>query len=194
MGGSVWFPVLGIISIRGKPARGQMWVEQYWTSISLTHWGWVMHICISKLTIIGSGKGLSAGQCQAIIWINAGILLIWTLGTNSSEILSKIHTFSFKKMHLKMSAKWQSICLCLSVLKVLAYLVHNTLFEQIPVIQYLGFGHFDCLFSANKILMGLWLNCILSFEITHFLLAGTLLHYGALFQCQCSISHFRFIM
>ena len=65
------------------------------------------HICISKLTIIGSDNGLSPGRCQAIIWTNARILLIRTLGTNSSEILSAIGTFSFKKMHLKMlSAKW----------------------------------------------------------------------------------------
>ena len=61
-----------------------------------------MHICISKLTIIGSDNGLSPGQRQAIIWTNAGILLIQTLGTNFREILSEIHTFSFKKMHLKM--------------------------------------------------------------------------------------------
>ena len=70
----------------------------------LTHWGRMMHICISKLTIIGSDNGLSPDQCQAIIWTNAGILLIQTLGTNFSEILSAIHTFSFKKMHLKMAA------------------------------------------------------------------------------------------
>ena len=43
---------------------------------SLIHWGWVMHICIGKLTIIGSDNGLSPGQCQGIIWTNAGIVLI----------------------------------------------------------------------------------------------------------------------
>ena len=49
-----------------------------------------------------------AGQRQAIIWTNAGTLLIRTLGTNFSEILSEIHSFSFSKMHLKMSsAKWR---------------------------------------------------------------------------------------
>ena len=52
-----------------------------------------MHICISKLAIIGSGNGSSPGWCQAIIWTSAGILLIRTLGTNLSEILSKINTF-----------------------------------------------------------------------------------------------------
>ena len=75
----------------------------YW----LTHWGWVMHICISNLIIIGSDNGLAPGRCQAIIWSNDGILLIGTLGSKFSEIASKIHTFSFKKMNLKMSfAKW----------------------------------------------------------------------------------------
>ena len=53
---------------------------------------------------IGSDNGLSPGRRQAIIWTNAGILLIQTLRTNFSEILSEIHTFLFKKMHLKMSS------------------------------------------------------------------------------------------
>ena len=35
-----------------------------------------------------------AGQHQAIIWTNAGILLIKTLGTNVREILSEIDKFS----------------------------------------------------------------------------------------------------
>ena len=73
-----------------------------WISTFITHWGRVTHICISKLIIIGSDNGLSAGQCQAIIWTNAGILSIGPLGTNVSKILIEIHTFSFKKMYLKM--------------------------------------------------------------------------------------------
>ena len=71
----------------------------------LTHWGRVTHICVSKQTKTGSDNGLSPGRRQAIIWTNAGILLIQTLGTNFSEILGEIHSFSFSKMHLKMSAK-----------------------------------------------------------------------------------------
>ena len=75
--------------------------------VQLTHWGRVTHICVSKLTIIGSDNGLSPGRRQAIIWTNAGILLIRTVGTNFSKILGKIHSFSFSKIHLKMSsAKW----------------------------------------------------------------------------------------
>ena len=74
----------------------------------LTHWGRVTHICVGKLTIIGSDNGLAPERRQAIIWTNAGILLIGPLGTNFSEILIEIQTFSFKKIHLKMSsAKWR---------------------------------------------------------------------------------------
>ena len=84
----------------------------------LTHWGQVTHICVGKITIIGSDNGLSPGRRQAIIQTNDGILLIEPLGTNFSEIWSEIHTFSFKKMHLKLSsAKWRPFCLGLNVLK-----------------------------------------------------------------------------
>ena len=75
------------------------------------------HICVVKLTIIGSDNGLSPGRRQAIICTNAGILLIGPLGTNFIEILIGIQTFSFKKMHLKMSsAKWRPFGLGLNVL------------------------------------------------------------------------------
>ena len=83
----------------------------------LTHWGWVIHICLSKQTITDSDNGLLPGQRQVIIWTNAGILLIRPLQTNFSEILFKIHTFSFKKMHLKISSGiWGPFCLSLDVL------------------------------------------------------------------------------
>ena len=76
-----------------------------------------MHICIRKLNIIGSDNGLQPGWCQAIFWTNAGILLTGPLGTSFSIILIEIYTFSFKKMHLKMSpGKWWPSCLCLNVL------------------------------------------------------------------------------
>ena len=83
----------------------------------LTHWGLVTHICVGKLSIIGSDNGLSPGRRQAIIWTNAGILLIEPFETNFSEILIQIHVFSFKKMYLKISSgKWQPFCLGLNVL------------------------------------------------------------------------------
>ena len=61
----------------------------------LTHWGRVAHICIGKLTIIGSDNGLSPERRQAIIWTNAGLLLLtWPLGTNSIEV-----SIEFKHLH-----------------------------------------------------------------------------------------------
>ena len=83
----------------------------------LTHWCRVTHICVGKQTIIGSDNGLSPGRRQAIIWTNAGTLLIGPSGTNFSEISIKILTFSFAKMRLKVSsAKWRPFCLSLNVL------------------------------------------------------------------------------
>ena len=81
----------------------------------LTHWGRVTHICLSKLTSIGSDN---SGRRQAIIWTNAEILLIGPLETNFSENLIAIHTFSFKKMS---SGKWCPFCLGLNVLRLVRY-------------------------------------------------------------------------
>ena len=79
-----------------------------------------MYICVGNLTLIGPDNGLSPGRRQAIIWINAGILLIGPWETNFSEILIGIQTFSLKKMHFKMSsAKWHPFCLGLNVLRVI---------------------------------------------------------------------------
>ena len=64
----------------------------------------------------------TSGQFHRKHWrfklLSSGILLIGTLGTNFSDILSEIYIFSFRKMHLKMSAKWRAFCLCFSVLKL----------------------------------------------------------------------------
>ena len=99
-----------------RPSRS-IWVVSCYRRNFLTHWGRETHICVGKLTIIGSDNGLSPARRQAIIWTNAGILLIGPLGTNFNEILIEIHIFSVKKMHLKMSsAKWRPFCLGPNVL------------------------------------------------------------------------------
>ena len=91
-----------------------------WSS-ALTNWIRVTHICVGKITTIGSDNGLSPWRYQAIIWTNAEILLIGPLRTNLSKILIGIQTFSFTKMHLKMwSAKWRPFCLGLNVLRNLS--------------------------------------------------------------------------
>ena len=48
-----------------------------------------MHKCIGNLTTIGSDKSLAPDWRQAIIWANAGILLIGPIETNFSEISLK---------------------------------------------------------------------------------------------------------
>ena len=119
------------------------------------------HICISKPAIIGSDNGLSPGRRQAIIWTNAGILLVGPLGTNFSEILIGIQLFSFKKMHLKMSsAKWRPFCPGLNVLmlnqiycfrwKVIthSYLNITSLAEQMYLLRLLHQLHLGYIISA----------------------------------------------
>ena len=63
----------------------------------LSHRGRVTHVCVGKITFIGSDNGLSPGRRQAIIWINTGILLIVPLETNFSEIQSKLIHFNWRK-------------------------------------------------------------------------------------------------
>ena len=102
--------------------------------VVLTHWGRVTHTCVSKLPIIGSDNGLSPGRRQAIIWTHVGILLIGPLATNFSEISIKIHTFSLKKIHMKMSsAKWRPSCLGLNVLTFVSDSINSSLLYLIPI-------------------------------------------------------------
>ena len=88
--GASWF----LSSVLNSRINGG-WIF-YWLTFN-SHWGRVMHISINNLTIIGSDNGLSPGWCQPIISLNAGILLIQTLGTSVSEILNEIHTFSYSR-------------------------------------------------------------------------------------------------
>ena len=64
---------------------------------------WCIYASVNY-TIICSDNSLSPGRRQAIIWNNAGLLLIGTLGTNFSEIFIEIKTFSLRNSHLKVSS------------------------------------------------------------------------------------------
>ena len=98
----------------------------YFVIIYLTHWGRGKHTCVDKLIIIGSDNGLSPWRRQAIIWTNAGILLIEPLGTNFGDILIEIYTLSFEKIHLKMSTgKWQPSYLAPNVFRCSSGLFHG---------------------------------------------------------------------
>ena len=54
---------------------------------TLIDWGPVTRICISNLTIIGSDNSLSPGRRHAIIWTDAGILLIGPSKADFNEII-----------------------------------------------------------------------------------------------------------
>ena len=106
--------------------------ERFHFRIKKIHWSRVTQICVGKLTIIGSDNGLLPDRRQAIIWTNAGTLLIGPLGINFNEILIGIQTFSFKKIHLKMSSgKWRPFCLGLNVLKAMPLLTAATVVSPV---------------------------------------------------------------
>ena len=85
--------------------------------ICLTYWGRVTHICVNRLTIIGSGNGLSPGRRQVIIWTNDFTLVIRPLRTNFCAILIAI--FILMKIRFKTpSGKWRPFFLSLNVLNM----------------------------------------------------------------------------
>ena len=87
-------------------------------------------MCVSEQTFTVSDNGLSPDRRHAIIWTNAGILLIRALGANFSEILSKSHTIPFKKMYFIMSSvKWRSSFLGLNVWRYDKEFLHFIKFE-----------------------------------------------------------------
>ena len=97
-------------SVKTINIHGPWWVPSVSTRmVMLTH---LPLVPVSvKWVSIGSDNGLSPGRRQTIIWTNAGILLTGPLEINFNEILIKSNTFSFKKMHLKMSSvKWRPFC------------------------------------------------------------------------------------
>ena len=78
---------------------------------------------------------LTSWQLQkcAIIWTNAGIWLIGSLGTNFSQILIEIYVFSFNKMHLKLSSgNGRPFYLSLNVLIEYSFVLY-------PVLKHWGY-------------------------------------------------------
>ena len=71
---------------------------------------WHIYTSVNQATI-GSYNGLLPVQHQAIIWTSVGLLLIGPLATNFNDIWIKIKQFSYRKMILKMFAKWRAFCL-----------------------------------------------------------------------------------
>ena len=138
------------------------------------------HICISKLTNIGSDNVLSPGRHQAIIWTNAGLLLIGPSGKNVSDILIEIHTFSFKKMHWKMSSgKWRPFRFNLNVFTHLglsqvfwsleAILKMKELVVKISIVRYFEPAVIDTksLKFHHLMFLCVWMRCLSMFWCAH---------------------------
>ena len=70
--------------------RSGVWIYQVVTGVTSV-------VGVPSTHLVGSDNGLSPGRRQAIIWTNVGILSIEYLGTNISEILIKIRSFSLKE-------------------------------------------------------------------------------------------------
>ena len=79
-----------LITLGSDWNQGIGWEHSLMVRKLLIHRGRAAHICVGKLTTIGSDNGLSPGRRNAIIWTIAEILLIGPLGTNFSEILIRI--------------------------------------------------------------------------------------------------------
>ena len=127
--------------------------------VLLMHWGRVKHIYVSKLNIICSDNDLAPCRRQAIIWTSGGILLTGHLGTNVSEIVIEIHTFSFKIMHLIMSfGKWRTPCLdlseCVNLPSTGSWRIHRYIFKRM---------HFKIIYTYH-IAWWITIHCCDAFE------------------------------
>ena len=108
---SLWLLHLGSELYNGANKNGAILKNIGNIERNLTHSGRVMHICVSKLTIIASENGVSPGRHQAIIWTNAEILLIGHLvKTIKWNLKHNLYIF-MQEMHFKMSSgKWRPQC------------------------------------------------------------------------------------
>ena len=142
------------------------------------------HICVGKLTIIGSNNGLSPGRCQTIFSTNAGILLIGLIGKNFSEIVHRNAYVFIKKIHFKLSSgKRRPFCLGLNVFKHMCTLSVNFSIRFTPLGLYVQsiwvrnkryFYHFDKNYYHwyNRLISGLPANVVtlpdvLKLSLTH---------------------------
>ena len=110
-------------------------LRTHWASVCICRIIWcttcVISLRPSELIVIGSDNGLSPSRRQTLILGNLGILLFGPLAINFNEILSKNYTFSFNKMHLKMSSvKWRPFCSALNMLKVPCYDQYGSLWKS----------------------------------------------------------------
>ena len=128
--------------------------SHHWYGLTLR--GRVTHICVYRLTIIGSDNGLSPGRRQAIIWTNAGILLMinlknklqWNLVWNS-YIFIQGNAFEYV------------ICEMVEILPRPQYVDIRHLIVEIPVCMHI-LANTSFVRWWNVLLMGAHLDAVLS--------------------------------
>ena len=90
-----------------------------WGRVTTQWWrSWPLHICVSKLTSIGSDNGLSPDRRQAIIWTNAGILLIGPLHGSRLQWNLNRNLYRFIQENAALENivwNWRPFCLGLNV-------------------------------------------------------------------------------
>ena len=97
----------------------------------LTHWGQVMHICVSVINHHWFRWWLVARSVPSHYLNQCWFIINWTLGNKFQCNLNENSNFSFKKMHLKiLSAKWQPFCLSLNVLSLLVLKLEESRITQ----------------------------------------------------------------
>ena len=90
---------IGVLILIGREMNRQLYAF-----FVLIHWGRVTHICVSKLTVVGSDNGLPPGRRQAIVWTNAEILLIGPSGTCFRNLNRNSYVFIQENAFCKMAA------------------------------------------------------------------------------------------
>ena len=140
-------------------------------TITLTHWGRVMHICFSKLNIIASDNdGLVAWPAPSHYLNQCWNIVNWTLRNKLQWNFNRIRTFSFKKIRLKVSsAKWQPCCLGLNVLKIIIHFLHW--YPPADLLKLSGIYFFHIINKWHQICMSALLQ-IQRFKIIYFLMGA----------------------
>ena len=97
--------------------------KRYWYTNhvnGLINWGRVTHICVSKINHHWSREWFVAWSAPSHYLNQCWIIVHWNLKNKLQWNLNKICTFTFKKMHLKMSSvKWRPFCLGLNMLRTI---------------------------------------------------------------------------
>ena len=82
-----------------------------------THWGWVTHICVTKITIIGSDNGLSPGR---------RLVIFWTMLEYCLTLRNKIQwNFLSRPQYVNLLTTMRLLSVCCSLLNLLNQVMYT---------------------------------------------------------------------